>query len=73
MGADARARAAAAFPANQRDCVLGVLSSQMAAHMVSPLLERGDNQRGDAALRERPEGGLSQGRPLSEADSFSDR
>tara|TARA_B100000780_G_C20798960_1_gene317335 strand:- start:203 stop:316 length:114 start_codon:yes stop_codon:yes gene_type:complete len=29
MGADARARAAAAFPANQRDCVLGVLGSQV--------------------------------------------
>ena len=41
--------------------------------MVSPLLERGDNQRGDGALRERPEEGrLSQGRPLSEAGSFSD-
>jgi hypothetical protein len=29
MGADARARAAAAFPVNQRDCVLGVLGSQV--------------------------------------------
>ena len=40
--------------------------------MVSPLLERGCNQRGDAALRERPEGRLSQGRPLSEVGTLSD-